>query len=74
MIGLHFFSPANVMRLLEIVRGAKTAPDVLATCMALAKKIGKIAVVAGVCDGFIGNRMLTPAPARGQQADPAGRP
>ncbi len=60
VIGLHFFSPANVMRLLEIVRGAKTAPDVLATCMALAKKIGKIAVVAGVCDGFIGNRMLTP--------------
>ena len=60
VIGLHFFSPANVMRLLEIVRGAKTAPDVLATCMALAKKIGKVAVVAGVCDGFIGNRMLSP--------------
>ncbi len=60
VIGLHFFSPANVMRLLEIVRGAKTAPDVLATCMGLAKKIGKVAVVAGVCDGFIGNRMLTP--------------
>ncbi len=60
VIGLHFFSPANVMRLLEIVRGGRTAPDVLATCMALAKKIGKIAVVAGVCDGFIGNRMLTP--------------
>jgi len=58
VIGLHFFSPANVMRLLEIVRGAKTAPDVLATCMALAKKIKKIAVVSGVCDGFIGNRML----------------
>jgi 3-hydroxyacyl-CoA dehydrogenase len=58
VIGLHFFSPANVMRLLEIVRGAATAPDVLATCMALAKKIRKIAVVAGVCDGFIGNRML----------------
>ncbi|HBD33858.1 MAG TPA: 3-hydroxyacyl-CoA dehydrogenase, partial [Cupriavidus sp.] len=49
---------ANVMRLLEIVRGAQTAPDVLATCMALAKKIKKIAVVSGVCDGFIGNRML----------------
>ena len=60
VIGLHFFSPANVMRLLEIVRGAKTDGAVLATCMALAKKIGKIAVVAGVCDGFIGNRMLTP--------------
>jgi 3-hydroxyacyl-CoA dehydrogenase len=58
VIGLHFFSPANVMRLLEVVRGAKTAPDVLATCMALARKIKKIAVVSGVCDGFIGNRML----------------
>ncbi|MBC7379030.1 MAG: enoyl-CoA hydratase/isomerase family protein [Burkholderiaceae bacterium] len=58
VIGLHFFSPANVMRLLEIVRGAETAPDVLATCMAMAKKIKKIAVVSGVCDGFIGNRML----------------
>jgi len=58
VIGLHFFSPANVMRLLEVVRGAKTAPDVLATSMALAKKIKKIAVVSGVCDGFIGNRML----------------
>jgi 3-hydroxyacyl-CoA dehydrogenase len=58
VIGLHFFSPANVMRLLEVVRGAKTAPDVLATCMALAKKIRKVAVVSGVCDGFIGNRML----------------
>jgi 3-hydroxyacyl-CoA dehydrogenase len=58
VIGLHFFSPANVMRLLEVVRGAKTAPDVLATSMALAKKIKKVAVVSGVCDGFIGNRML----------------
>jgi 3-hydroxyacyl-CoA dehydrogenase len=58
VIGLHFFSPANVMRLLEIVRGAKTAPDVLVTSMALAKKIKKVAVVSGVCDGFIGNRML----------------
>jgi 3-hydroxyacyl-CoA dehydrogenase len=58
VLGLHFFSPANVMRLLEVVRGAKTAPDVLATSMALAKKIRKIAVVSGVCDGFIGNRML----------------
>ena len=60
VLGLHFFSPANVMRLLEIVRGAKTSPAVLATAMALSKKIGKIAVVAGVCDGFIGNRMLSP--------------
>ena len=58
VVGLHFFSPANVMRLLEVVRGAKTAPQVLATAMAVAKKIGKVAVVAGVCDGFIGNRML----------------
>jgi 3-hydroxyacyl-CoA dehydrogenase len=59
VLGLHFFSPANVMRLLEVVRGAKTAPDVLATCMALAKRIKKVAVVSGVCDGFIGNRMLS---------------
>ncbi|MBM4224891.1 MAG: 3-hydroxyacyl-CoA dehydrogenase, partial [Gammaproteobacteria bacterium] len=58
VIGLHFFSPANVMRLLEVVRGAKTAPDVLATAMILAKKIKKTAVVSGVCDGFIGNRMI----------------
>ena len=58
VIGLHFFSPANIMRLLEVVRGAQTAPDVLATAMALAKKIRKTAVVSGVCDGFIGNRMI----------------
>ena len=58
VLGLHFFSPANVMRLLEIVRGAQTAPDVLATCVELARKIRKVAVVAGVCDGFIGNRMI----------------
>jgi len=58
VLGLHFFSPANIMRLLEVVRGAKTADNVLATSMALAKKIGKIAVVSGVCPGFIGNRML----------------
>jgi len=60
VVGLHFFSPANVMKLLEIVRGAKTAPDVLVTAMQLAKKIRKVAVVAGVCHGFIGNRMLMP--------------
>jgi 3-hydroxyacyl-CoA dehydrogenase len=60
VIGLHFFSPANVMRLLEIVRGAHTSPSVLATSMDLSKKIGKIAVVARVCPGFIGNRMLAP--------------
>ncbi|ABC62156.1 3-hydroxyacyl-CoA dehydrogenase NAD-binding domain-containing protein [Erythrobacter litoralis] len=60
VLGLHFFSPANVMKLLEIVRGAETRDDVLLTSMKLAKKIGKVAVVAGVCDGFIGNRMLSP--------------
>ncbi|OON63084.1 3-hydroxyacyl-CoA dehydrogenase [Massilia sp. KIM] len=58
VIGLHFFSPANVMKLLEIVRGKQTAKDVLATAMALSKKIKKTGVVSGVCDGFIGNRML----------------
>ncbi|HVQ62239.1 MAG TPA: 3-hydroxyacyl-CoA dehydrogenase NAD-binding domain-containing protein [Burkholderiales bacterium] len=58
VIGTHFFSPANVMKLLEVVRGEKTAKDVLATVMALAKKIRKTAVVSGVCDGFIGNRMV----------------
>ena len=58
VVGLHFFSPANVMRLLEVVRGAKTAKDVLATVMTVAKKIKKTAVVSGVCDGFIGNRMI----------------
>ncbi|MEO1491934.1 MAG: 3-hydroxyacyl-CoA dehydrogenase NAD-binding domain-containing protein [Pseudomonadota bacterium] len=58
VIGLHFFSPANVMRLLEEVRGAKTAPDVIATCMKLAKRIGKVPVLVGVCHGFVGNRML----------------
>ncbi|MFC5462886.1 3-hydroxyacyl-CoA dehydrogenase NAD-binding domain-containing protein [Massilia niabensis] len=58
VIGLHFFSPANVMKLLEIVRGAQTGKDVLATALALSKKIRKTGVVSGVCDGFIGNRML----------------
>ncbi len=58
VIGMHFFSPANVMRLLEVVRGAKTAKDVLATVMLLGKKINKTCVVSGVCDGFIGNRMI----------------
>jgi len=58
VVGTHFFSPANVMKLLEVVRGEKTAKDVLATVMAVAKKIKKTAVVAGVCDGFIGNRMI----------------
>ncbi|HEX2545450.1 MAG TPA: 3-hydroxyacyl-CoA dehydrogenase NAD-binding domain-containing protein, partial [Ramlibacter sp.] len=58
VVGLHFFSPANVMKLLEVVRGKKTAKDVLATVMSLAKKIKKTAVVSGVTDGFIGNRMI----------------
>ncbi|WP_406805375.1 3-hydroxyacyl-CoA dehydrogenase NAD-binding domain-containing protein [Burkholderia semiarida] len=58
VVGMHFFSPANVMKLLEVVRGARTAKDVLATVMAVAKKIRKTAVVSGVCDGFIGNRMI----------------
>ncbi len=58
VVGLHFFSPANVMKLLEVVRGAKTGKDVMATVMGVAKKIKKTAVVSGVCDGFIGNRMI----------------
>jgi 3-hydroxyacyl-CoA dehydrogenase len=58
VVGMHFFSPANVMKLLEVIRGAKTNKDVLATVMALGKKIKKTAVVSGVCDGFIGNRMI----------------
>ncbi|MGH1373816.1 MAG: 3-hydroxyacyl-CoA dehydrogenase NAD-binding domain-containing protein [Cellvibrionaceae bacterium] len=60
VIGLHFFSPANVMKLLEIVRGEKTADDVIATCMKIAKTIRKVPVLARVCYGFIGNRMLQP--------------
>ena len=60
VVGMHFFSPANIMKLLEVVRGEETAPDVLLTAMGLAKKIRKVAVVAGVCHGFIGNRMLMP--------------
>ena len=60
VIGLHFFSPAHIMKLLEVVRAEKTADDVLATCMQLAKRIRKVPVVSGVCYGFIGNRMLQP--------------
>jgi 3-hydroxyacyl-CoA dehydrogenase len=60
VVGTHFFSPANIMRLLEIVRGSATAPDVLATALQLGKKLRKTSVVSGVCDGFIGNRMLEP--------------
>ncbi|AMK25907.1 3-hydroxyacyl-CoA dehydrogenase NAD-binding domain-containing protein [Sphingobium sp. TKS] len=60
VVGLHFFSPANIMKLVEVVRGDKTAPDVLVTGMAIARQIGKVPVVSGVCFGFIGNRMLDP--------------
>lgn len=66
LLGMHFFSPANVMKLLEVVRGKETAPAVLATAMAVGKTIGKVAVVSGVCHGFIGNRMLA---ARQEQAN-----
>ena len=66
VIGLHFFSPANVMRLLEIVRGDKTSKEVIATSMKLAKTIGKVGVLVGVCPGFVGNRMLSQ---RQQQAN-----
>jgi len=66
VIGLHFFSPANVMPLLEVVRGAATAKPVVATAMRLAKQIGKVAILSGVCDGFIANRLLAP---RGAQAE-----
>ncbi len=58
VVGLHFFSPAHLMKLLEVVRGRATAPDVLATALALGERLNKVAVVAGVCDGFIGNRIL----------------
>ena len=66
VLGMHFFSPANVMKLCEIVRGAKTAPDVLMTAVTIAKRIAKVPVVVGVCDGFVGNRMLA---ARSKQSD-----
>ena len=59
VVGMHFFSPANIMKLLEVVRGGKTRDDVLATVMKLSKTIGKVAAVSGVCPGFIGNRMLS---------------
>ncbi|CAN5270154.1 3-hydroxyacyl-CoA dehydrogenase NAD-binding domain-containing protein [soil metagenome] len=66
VLGMHFFSPANVMKLCEIVRAEKTAPDALMTAVAIAKRIAKVPVVVGVCDGFVGNRMLA---ARGKQAE-----
>lgn len=67
VLGMHFFSPANVMKLLEIVRGKETAPDVVATALALGKQIGKVPVVVGVCHGFVGNRMLS---ARSSENEP----
>ncbi|OLB51587.1 MAG: 3-hydroxyacyl-CoA dehydrogenase [Candidatus Rokubacteria bacterium 13_2_20CM_2_70_11] len=66
VIGMHFFSPANVMRLLEVVRGAKTSKTTIATAMAVGRRIAKVPVLVGVCDGFVGNRMLH---ARGSQAE-----
>src|SRR5207253_3054883 len=60
VIGLHFFSPANVMKLLEVVQGERTAPEVTATCMKMAQAIGKILVLVCLCEGSVGNRMLTP--------------
>jgi len=66
IVGLHFFSPANIMRLLEIVRGAKSSPGAIATSFALAKKIGKIGVMSGVCHGFIANRIFA---TRGEQCE-----
>ena len=66
VLGMHFFSPANVMKLCEIVRAAKTAPDALTTAVAIARKIAKVPAVVGVCDGFVGNRMLAQ---RGKQAE-----
>ena len=68
VIGLHFFSPANVMRLLEIVRGDKTAKPVIATAMRLAKAIGKVGVLVGVSHGFVGQSHAGKPAARGQQA------
>lgn len=67
VVGMHFFSPANVMELLEVVRGAATAPETLATVMAVARRIGKIAVPVGVCPGFVGNRMLAPRQAEAER-------
>ena len=66
VLGMHFFSPANVMKLCEIVRGEKTAPDALVTAVNIAKRIAKVPVVVGVCDGFVGNRMLA---ARSKQSE-----
>lgn len=67
VIGLHFFAPANIMRLLEVVRGSATAPEIVATGMALGKKLGKVAVLSGVCDGFIANRAMAPRVSAAEQ-------
>ena len=64
---MHFFSPANVMRLVEVVRGAESAPDALATALALARRLGKMPAVVGVCYGFVGNRMLARAPVEAER-------
>jgi 3-hydroxyacyl-CoA dehydrogenase len=74
VIGLHFFSPANVMKLLEVVRGDKTGKDVIATCMKLSRAIGKIPVLVGVCYGFVGNRMLAHRQDEGQALAFEGTP
>jgi 3-hydroxyacyl-CoA dehydrogenase len=74
VIGLHFFSPANVMKLLEVVRGEKTSDAVIKTCMAFAKRIRKVAVLVGVCYGFVGNRMLYPRMAQAEQLALEGTP
>ena len=67
VLGMHFFSPANIMKLLEVVRAKATAPDVLVTAMTLGRKIGKVPVVVGVCHGFVGNRMLSPRTAQAER-------
>src|SRR6185312_7145382 len=60
VVGLHFFSPANVMRLVEVVRGAKSSARTVSTALAVAKRLGKVGVVVGNCRGFVGNRMMFP--------------
>jgi 3-hydroxyacyl-CoA dehydrogenase len=64
VIGMHFFSPANVMRLIEIVRGSATSKEVIATCMRLSRKLGEVGVLVGNCTGFVGNRMFGPTVAK----------
>ncbi len=74
VVGLHFFSPANVMRLLEIVRGAQTAPEVIASAFALAARLGKTGVLSGVCDGFIANRLMLPRALQAEAIALSGTP